>query len=89
MSLLMTAPSFDEWLLQGVLLGFCSPVLCDTHDGIGLTEDQEDEFEQGFDPCVHVIQVFESKEAQRFIFENHSPIQYRLTEEMKNAIEHS
>ena len=84
----MTAPTFDEWLLEGVRLGYCSPVVCQTHDGVSLTEEQEDEFDQGFDPCVHVIQVFEDRDQQRFAFENHSPYQYRASKEMKNAVEH-
>jgi hypothetical protein len=84
----MTAPTFDEWLLQGVTLGFCSPVVCETHDGVGLTVEQEEEFNQGFDPCLHVVQVFEDRATQRLVFENHSPFQYRASEEMKNAIQH-
>jgi hypothetical protein len=85
----MTAPTFDEWLRQGVSLGFCSPVLCETHDGVGLTEEQEAEFNDGGDPCVHVIQVFESEEHRAFVFDNHSPIHYRLTQEMRDDLEHS
>lgn len=87
MSLLMTA-TFDEWLREGVVAGFCSPVLCETHDGLGLTTEQESEFDDGGDPCVHVVQVFESKEHRDHVMNNHAPFQYRLTKEMADDLKH-
>jgi hypothetical protein len=85
----MTAPTFEEWLDQGIKLGHCSPVICNTHDGNGLTEEQEAEFDDGGDPCVFVIQVFETDEDRVFLFENFPPFKYRLSEEQRNHVKHS
>jgi len=53
---------FDEWLAYGVDNKWCLYPVCEIHDGVPLTVDEEFQFEQGFDPCVHVIRVFESPE---------------------------
>jgi hypothetical protein len=32
------------------------------HDGVPTTEDEENEMEEGGDPCLHVIRVFSTEE---------------------------
>ena len=46
-----------EWLRYGVDHGFCSDSVCSTHDGLPVTPDEEAEFEDGGDPCIHVVRL--------------------------------
>jgi hypothetical protein len=47
----------DEWIIYGVEHGYCSHPVCDTHDGVPLTEEEEAEYEDGGDPCIHVVRL--------------------------------
>jgi len=69
--------TFDEWHQYGMSRGFCGPAVCSTHDGIPMTEAEEQEFEEGFDPCVHVIRPYDSKETLKSVESNHSPSVWR------------
>ena len=46
-----------DWIDLGVQRGFCSPVVCETHEGLPLTIEEETEFEEGFDPCLHAVRI--------------------------------
>lgn len=48
----------DEWIQYGFDRGFCSPSSCETHEGPELTEDEIEEFSQGYDPCVHIVRLW-------------------------------
>ncbi len=56
--------SFDEWLQYGIAQGWASKTVCSTHDGLPFTDEEEEQWEQGLDPCVHAIRLFETKEDQ-------------------------
>jgi hypothetical protein len=46
----------DEWLKLGVENGWVSQPFCFTHDGDSyMTEEEELEWEDGGDPCCHVV----------------------------------
>ena len=50
--------SFEEWIAFGIDKGWVTEPFCNTHDGYQyLTQEQEKEFDEGFDPCVSVIQL--------------------------------
>lgn len=68
---------FDSWISFGMEQGWCGPPLCETHDGIPLTKIEEEEFEEGHDPCVHVIRLFETPEDKAEAESSHSPSQWR------------
>lgn len=57
-----TAPSLDlgfwEWVAYGQVRGWCSDVICETHDGLPMSDNEVDEWEQGYDPCIHAIRVY-------------------------------
>ena len=42
---------FDEWLQYGYEQGFCSPPVCASHDGIPSSLVEDEEWEEGLDPC--------------------------------------
>ena len=44
-----------EWLAYGVKMGYCMMPVCDTHEGVELTEAELAGFEEGDDPCVTVV----------------------------------
>jgi hypothetical protein len=70
--------SFDDWLAYGMDQGWCGPTVCETHDGLPLSASEEEEFfEQGLDPCIHVIRLYEDFETKFAVEENHAPSQWR------------
>lgn len=42
-----------------------------------MTVDEEQEFEEGNDPCVHVVRLYESLEDKSSVEQNHSPSMWR------------
>ena len=69
--------SFTEWVEEGYIRGWIGPPVCQTHDGIPLTTEEDKEFEEGSDPCVHVIRLYEDKETKTGVEENHSASTWR------------
>lgn len=73
----LTQITFDAWMEIGLVRGFVGPPVCSTHDGIPMTTDEEHEFEEGFDPCIHVIRPYESAEQRENIERNHPATIFR------------
>ena len=69
----------DEWLRIGVQNGWCSPPVCATHDGVPSTEKEDTDFDEGDDPCVFVIRVYEDDEVKAMVEKNHPPSVWRNT----------
>lgn len=53
----MTDRSFDEWLAEGIEAGFCTRPVCDTHDGVPWTDEEAEQWEEGWDPCAPVVRL--------------------------------
>ena len=68
--------SFDEWMAIGITNGWCGPPVCYTHDGVPMSEYEENEFEES-DPCLHIVRLYEDDEAMRAVESNHSPSSWR------------
>jgi hypothetical protein len=51
--------SFEDWLNLGIEAGYCSPVVCNTHDGLPSTEEEDQAWEAGGDPCVPAVRLYE------------------------------
>ena len=49
-----------EWLRLGIDKGWISEVKCFTHDWLPVTEEEEKEFDDGYDPCVFAVRVWDS-----------------------------
>lgn len=45
-----------RWLQDGIDNGWCTPVVCATHDGLGLYSDDEMD-DDDLDTCVHVVRL--------------------------------
>lgn len=53
---------FEQWLEVGIRQGFVSPPTCNTHEGVPMTVFEENDWEEGEDPCIHILRLCESKE---------------------------
>lgn len=51
-----------EWLEIGHKNKWCSKIVCETHDGVPMTDAEMYEFDEGGDPCIFVIRMFEDPE---------------------------
>ena len=69
--------TFDEWITYGIEKGWCGPPVCYTHDGLPMSEQEYAEFDEGQDPCTHVVRMYEDIDMKKSIEENHSPSQWR------------
>ena len=69
--------TFDAWMKQGVEKGWCGPPVCYTHDGLPMSEQEDMEFSEGQDPCMHIVRMYEDIEMKKRIEDNHSPSNWR------------
>ena len=69
--------TFDEWISYGIEKGWCGPPVCFTHDGLPMSDQEYAEFDEGQDPCTHVVRMYEDIDMKKGIEENHSPSQWR------------
>ena len=56
--------NIDLWLEIGQQSGYCSEVVCGTHDGSPLTDSEYDRFEAGEDPCIPMIRIYRPEDKQ-------------------------
>lgn len=68
---------FTDWLRIGIENGWCGPPVCYTHDGIPTTEEEDTQWVDGDDPCMHIIRMYEAPEHKAAVEENHSPSRWR------------
>ena len=70
---------FDEWKQLGYDNKWIGPAVCSTHDGIPMSNEEDQEFIEGNDPCVHVLRLYESEEVKLQVEAAHSPSIWRAT----------
>lgn len=49
---------FVQWLNRGIDMKWISSPVCATHNGLPNTEEEENEWEEGYDPCVIGLRVW-------------------------------
>lgn len=73
--------NFGTWLAAGIAAGYCGPAVCETHDGTPTTNDEDKQFEDGYDPCIYILRLYPvpaTRDATRDAVEaNHSPSVWR------------
>lgn len=70
--------TFNEWLQIGMDNHWCGPAVCETHDGLPMSEQEETWFfDEGWDPCIHIVRLYESLDHKMHVELNHSPSQWR------------
>ena len=70
---------FEVWMKHGIEKGWCGPAVCYTHDGLPTSEPEDAEFEDGADPCIHIVRMYEDADHKKAIEANHSPSTWRAT----------
>ena len=74
----MTAlTDYADWLKHGMDMGWVGPEVYVSHDGIPTSEEEDARVEEGGDPCLWVIRVYESPEHRKNVEDNHSPSVWR------------
>lgn len=68
---------FEEWMRYGISKGWCGAPVCYTHDGMPMSLDEDDQFGDGGDPCIHIVRMYENEEDREAIEEAHAPSQWR------------
>jgi len=53
----MSFESIEEWIDYGIKKGWTYSPVCDTHDGLPYTEEEQKEWEEGGDPCAVVLRL--------------------------------
>ena len=76
----MDAEDYTAWMRHGLAMGWISPPTCYNHDGLGLTELEELQLENGDDPCIWLVRVYEDDEMRRELEESFSPYSWRKLE---------
>ena len=56
---------FDTWAKIGYDNGWCSTPMCYTHDGLPVTAGEDEELNEGHDPCIHIVRLYESVEQKK------------------------
>jgi hypothetical protein len=69
--------TFDEWIRYGLKKKWCSVPLCETHDGLPMTKEEQEAWDEGGDPCVHVIKLYSSPEEKEEAEADFAPSEWR------------
>ncbi len=68
----------SEWIQIGIDNGWCGPPVCYPHDGLPMSEGEEEEsFFGGEDPCIHIIRMYETKDRKEAVEDYHAPSNWR------------
>jgi len=70
--------TFDEWIQIGVDNKWCGAPVCSTHDGIPMSEEEENMWDEGSDPCHHVVRLYENEEVADAINATFSAYSWRV-----------
>ena len=71
--------SFEDWLEIGYSNGWIGAPICYSHDGLPTTEEEDNQWVDGEDPCIHIIRLYEDADVKRGVEANHSPSQWRAS----------
>ena len=66
-----------EWLDYGMGEGWCGPAVCYIHDGVPTSHEEDETFDDGADPCIHIIRLYDDFEHGQDVEANHSPSVWR------------
>lgn len=69
--------TFDEWMTIGITRGWCGPPVCHTHDGVPASAEEDEQWNEGDDPCIHIVRMYEDEQQKLAVEENHSPSSWR------------
>lgn len=70
---------FDTWARIGYESGWCSPPMCYIHDGLPATATEDEEINEGNDPCIHIVRLYETLDQKKGCEANNSAAVWRAT----------
>lgn len=62
--------TFEEWLGIGLREGFTSEPSCYFHDMFPTTASEDEEIEDGGDPCIHILRLYPDPLTRQLAKEN-------------------
>ena len=69
----------EAWLRYGWEMGYCGPPICYIHDVLPLTADEEEDWGDGHDPCLHIVRLYEDHDHRLAVESNDSPTNWRAS----------
>lgn len=78
----MSLPEFEDaeaWMMYGFNKGWCGPPVCEIHDGIPTTQGEDEQLQDGEEPCLHIIRLYYDENHRNGVIGNHSPTTWRAT----------
>jgi hypothetical protein len=70
---------FEAWLRTGYENGWIGVPVCETHDGVPMSEAEDAEFSDGGDPCIHILRLYDDAAHKASVEEGHSPSVWRAS----------
>lgn len=49
---------FHAWLSFGKEMGWCSDIVCDTHEGLPMTDEEMEGWDFGNDDCIPAVRIW-------------------------------
>lgn len=74
-----TTVDFETWLRQGMDAGFVGPPVCDIHDGTPTSAEEDAEWDEYGEVCIHILRLYPDAETKAAVEDNHSPSVWRRT----------
>lgn len=75
---------YIAWIRHGLAKHWISPPACYFHDGIGMLPEEEVALDEGDDPCIWLIRVYEDEKMAEELNSIHPPYSWRRLEYMHN-----
>ena len=50
--------NLQDWLAIGREHGLCSPIACETHEGVPQSDKEYQAWDNGEDPCIFVVRIY-------------------------------
>lgn len=69
----------EEWMMYGWKQGYCSAPHCITHDGVFYAFYEEQEMDEGHDPCIHMVRLYEDRIQLEEVESNNSAAHWRAS----------
>lgn len=69
--------NFDEWLAVGYENKWCGPPVCEVHDGLPTTAEEDEQLWDGNDPCIHIVRLYPDVATGKAVEANHAPSVWR------------
>lgn len=74
----MNDMTFLEWLKIGMDEGWVGPPVCETHDGLPMSDEEYTIMEvDGEPPCINILRIYDDANQKKAIEDVHSPSVWR------------